>query len=205
MSSVNSDSSDFTLDDVVVDIPSASIFIESPTEITMPVWHSWLDFVYSARIHKGIYKHLGDNETKCDCRRSTASYPHWPPTTVKESFDLLVYQQDLHNRHLRYLAHQWWVFTRALSSTRPMNQGVTSYVNDYETVAASILSCCPCIEHDMNIDLSIQLRPKGWGCHDYCKRVLGKRDGCLCFCGEHRDECPTHGRQWELVIVRRCI
>ena len=62
-------------------------------------------------------------------------------------------------------------------------------------VANEIFEFCPCIEDDMNKDLAIQPRPKGWGCYDYCQRVLGKGDGCLCFCVHHRDECPSHGRQ----------
>jgi hypothetical protein len=191
MSSIGDDSSDSTLEDVGIPLGPASMFASSPLPITFQIWHSWLDFVYSARIHKGIYRHLGDNETKCDCRQSSVSYPHWPPTTVKEAFDLLVYQQDLHNHHKRYLAHQWWVFVRAMGSTCPQNHrsGV------YENLAFLILDFCPCIQHDMDMDLSIQPRPKGWGCYDYCTRVLDKGDGCLCFCTEHRDECPTHGRQ----------
>src|SRR5467141_2232211 len=37
--------------------------------------------------------------------------------------------------------------------------------------------------------------PAGWRCHNYCRIVLESRnrDGCLCFCRNHIDDCPTHG------------
>jgi hypothetical protein len=31
---------------------------ESPTPLKPELWHSWLDFVYTARIQRGLYKHL---------------------------------------------------------------------------------------------------------------------------------------------------
>lgn len=85
---------------------------ESPTTLQPHIWYSWLDFVYSARIERGMYGHLQLRQNQsCACGLSCASYPHWPPTTLKESFDQLVYLQDKHNRHRRYLAQQCWTFT----------------------------------------------------------------------------------------------
>ena len=62
------------------------------------VWHSWLQYVYSTRIYQGVYTHLAVYEDRtCDCGRSSASYPHWPPTTIQEAFDqLCLLQQGLH-------------------------------------------------------------------------------------------------------------
>jgi hypothetical protein len=43
---------------------------------------------------------------------------HWSPMTLKESFDQVVYLQDKHNRHRRYLAQQWWTFAFSSVGTR---------------------------------------------------------------------------------------
>jgi hypothetical protein len=80
---------------------------ESPTTVQPHIWHSWLDFVHSARTESGMHGYLQSRQNRsCACGLSSASYPHWPPTTIKESFDQLVCLQDKHNRHRRYLAHQ---------------------------------------------------------------------------------------------------
>src|SRR5882762_9792427 len=133
------------------------------------------------------YKHLeshGNRNRDCDCPLSRTSYPHWPPTSLKEAFDQLYLLQDQHNRHRRYLAHQWWAFVRSQASIRPV------YERDVDT--ADILALCPCIQVDLDKDLSATERPAGWRCHNYCRIVMESRnrDGCLCFCRNHIDDRP---------------
>ena len=93
----------------------------SPSWTLQPhIWYSWLDFVYSARIVWHLQ--LRQNQS-CACGLSCASYLHWPPTTLKESFDQLVYLQDKHadtwhNNGGHSLAHehrQGHVISRILS------------------------------------------------------------------------------------------
>jgi hypothetical protein len=80
------------------------VFLESPTTLQPHIWHTWLGFVYSARIERGMYSHLRLRRNQgCACGLSCANHP-----TLKESFNQLVYLQDKHNRYRRYLAHQWW-------------------------------------------------------------------------------------------------
>ena len=52
------------------------------------IWHSWLDFVYVTRIQEGqaTFMAVLPRNRGC-CGRSRQSYPHWPPSTVQESFD----------------------------------------------------------------------------------------------------------------------
>ncbi len=115
------------------------------------------------------YKHLeshGNRNRDCDCPLSCTSYPHWPPTSLKEAFDQLYLLQDQHNRHRRYLAHQWWAFVRSQASIRPV------YERDVDT--ADILALCPCIQVDLDKDLSATEWPAGWS-HNYCRIVLESR------------------------------
>ena len=133
----------------------------SESSVTMKsdgmIWYSWLDFVYSARIERGMYGHLQLRQNQsCACGLSCASYPHWPPTTLQESFDQLVYLQDKHNRHRRYLAHQWWTFTRSSASTRPRHLENTF---DRDADARDIRELCPCIDLGLETDLSLTKQP----------------------------------------------
>jgi hypothetical protein len=108
---------------------------ESPTTQQPHIWYSWLGFIYSARIERGMYGHLQlrQNQSWLSC----ASYPLWPPTTFKESFDQLVYLQDKHadtwhNNGGHSLAHQHWqghVISRILSIGMRMQGIFGSYVH----------------------------------------------------------------------------
>ena len=96
------------------------------------------------------YKHLeshGNRNRDCDCPLSCTSYPHWPPTSLKEAFDQLYLLQDQHNRHRRYLAHQWWAFVRSQASIRPV------YERDVDT--ADILALCPWLNDQRVGDVTI--------------------------------------------------
>jgi hypothetical protein len=108
---------------------------ESPTMQQPHIWYSWLGFIYSARIERGMYGHLQlrQNQSWLSC----ASYPLWPPTTFKESFDQLVYLQDMHadtwhNNGGHSLAHQHrqgYVISRILSIGMRMQGIFGSYVH----------------------------------------------------------------------------
>jgi hypothetical protein len=72
---------------------------------------------------------------------------------MKEAFDQLVLLQDRHNRHRRYLAHQWWIFVRALASMRPSH--LDFLPNIFERDANDILGLCPCITIDIVLGMRI--------------------------------------------------
>jgi hypothetical protein len=39
----------------------------------------------------------------------------------------------------------------------------------------------------------IRQRSEGWECYNLCDMVIGLGSStCLCFCNQHRDECPVH-------------
>ena len=146
---------------------------ESPTTQQPHIWYSWLGFIYSARIERGMYGHLQlrQNQSWLSC----ASYPLWPPTTFKESFDQLVYLQDKHNRRRRYLAQQWWRFTCSSASTRPRHLENTF---DRDADARDIRELCSCINLDLEQDLSLTEQPAGWECYNGCQVVLDAGDSC---------------------------
>ena len=72
---------------------------ESNDATTSPMAYLARFCKYSALIERG--------RSGCACELSRANHPHWPSTTLKESFDQLVYLQDKHNGYRR-LAHQRW-------------------------------------------------------------------------------------------------
>src|SRR5882762_2400808 len=103
------------------------------------------------------YKHLeshGNRNRDCDCPLSRTSYPHWPPTSLKEAFDQLNLLQEQHNRHRRYLAHKWWVFVKSQASIRPVHFDFISNSYERDVDAADILALCPSILVDLDNDLS---------------------------------------------------
>ena len=63
-------------------------------------------------------------------------------TTLKESFDQLVYLQDKHNSHRRYLVHQCWTFTPSLALIRP---GHLDFLENSDITR----ELCPCIDMDL--------------------------------------------------------
>ena len=124
------------------------------------------------------------------CGLSRQSYPHWPPTTIQESFDQLVYLHNKHDWHRRYLAHQWRLFVRAQASTRlPPALSNDVYEIDtssqYEELSDEIYQTFECIEMDMNQNMSTARRPKGWSCSSYCTVMLSKtpKDVVFVFVG----------------------
>lgn len=72
---------------------------------------------------------------------------------------------------------------------------MTTTTHHSKHLADQIYELCPAIERDLEKDLMTPKRPKGWECRNRCQVVLDLGDvgGCLCFCSEHRDECPSHG------------
>jgi hypothetical protein len=87
--------------------------------------------------------------------------------------------------------NQWIRTTGVLSNTMTTNYNEGHYAN----IADQIYKLCPAIAKDLENDLEIPKRAEGWECRNYCQIVLDLEDGggCLCFCNEHRDECPSHG------------
>ena len=156
------------------------------------MWHSWLEFVYANRILNHQCTHLGLKKNgRCECGKSSTSYPHWPVSTVNETFDMLNYLHDEHNKHRRYLTHQWWAFERAKPSTRA-EEG-------WPNMADHIIDEFKCITVDMNKDLKTTPRAGGWKCYEYCELVLSNNYSmCLCHCSEHHDECPTRKWKWDV-------
>jgi hypothetical protein len=127
------------------------------------MWHSWLEFVYANRILNRQYTQLGLKKNgRCECGKSSISYPHWPVSTVNEAFDMLNYLHDEHNKHRRYLAHQWWAFERAKSSTRAEdNMYIVGSGKGWTNVADHIIDEFKCITVDMNKDLRTTPRARG--------------------------------------------
>jgi hypothetical protein len=82
------------------------------------------------------------------------SFCKLPPTTLKESFDQLVYLQDKRNRYRRYLAKEWWTFTCSSASTRPRH---FENIFDRDAEVRDIRELCSCIDLDLqNVDLRLK-------------------------------------------------
>jgi len=104
-------------DHSVVAHPQAMSLGQPVFILSAPMWHSWLEFVYANRILSDQYTHLGLRDNgRCDCGKSSISYPHWPPSTVNEAFDQLNYLHNEHNTRRRHLAQQRRSFERAKAS-----------------------------------------------------------------------------------------
>ena len=92
-STTSSDSERF--DFRVTDSYSHSFLGQPGFNLKPDIWHLWLDFVYSERIQAGLSTFMETPRGRGCCGLSRQSYPHWPPTTIQESFDQLVYLHKL--------------------------------------------------------------------------------------------------------------
>jgi hypothetical protein len=163
--------------------------------LSAAMWHSWLEFVYA---DSDQYTFLSLRDIgRCDCGKSSIGYPHWPPSTVNEAFDQLNYLHNEHNTHRRHLAQRWWSFERAKASVHTDdNDDVPQVDSECTTLADHIFDTFKCIAIDMDKDMRMKPRARGWKCYEFCELVLhNKYSMCLCHCRHHRDECPTHSRQ----------
>jgi hypothetical protein len=159
-----------------------------PTVVEARMWESWIQFVYHTREDMGITW-----SCKQALSRSRIAYPHWPPTTHREAFDQLCLMQDPHNRHRRYLSHQWWTYVLELAGAAGEPQNVCG---DYMEIADGIRGICPSINMELEKVEVIRNKPSELRCHNLCDKVIKQRGSsiCLCFCHQHREDCPVHGQ-----------
>jgi hypothetical protein len=151
----------------------------------------WEEFVYSERIRKGIYGKMPSlTGVECRCGKGRMTFPHWPPTSRNESSALLDNCLKTDNTHRRYLAYCWWVFAHSMATMTDWPS--RSNQEPYTKLANSIRSNCPEVTRELKTDRRIARRHVDWTCERTCHVYLAKRDGCTCFCGRHREECPTH-------------
>jgi hypothetical protein len=155
----------------------------------------WKEFVISTRIKEGQYERLPTlGEGRCECGRAKISYPHWPPTSTDEADAQFEYSIDEQNEHRRPLVMNWWRHFNELAELREWTASEPQ--QRYRDAEETIREASPVVQRELERTTKIQRRPRGWTCREYCERVLTEnRCECLCFCAEHRDECPTHGRQ----------
>jgi len=163
------------------------------------VWESWLNFCYNSRMHEGDYMKLTTPSSgiACQCGRSTESYPHWPPSTLLEAFDMLGLQIDDDNSHHRYLAGLWrdYVNVTGFHTSTMDIDGSLRRSSHYLDLSQEIFELCPTISKDMKKVCGEKNEFESWVCETYCQVVidLGDGQGCLCFCDLHQRECPSHG------------
>ena len=67
---------------------------------------AWLEFVHNEKEKEGTGTYL-PNVKRCYCGKSRTSYPHWPPTTLKEAVAQLKCLIGEFKPHRMYLAHCW--------------------------------------------------------------------------------------------------
>lgn len=155
----------------------------------------WKEFVTSTRIREGWYDRLPTlGEGKCLCGKAKISYPHWPPTSTNEADAQFEYSINERNTHRRPLVISWW---RHFNEFANMKEWTASESQQrYKEAETIVREASPIVQQELERTTKIQKRPKGWSCREYCEKVLTeKKCECLCFCVEHHDECPTHGRQ----------
>jgi hypothetical protein len=159
------------------------------------LYRLWKEFVMSSRIKKGWYEQLTSlGEGKCRCGRSRISYPHWPPTSIEEADAQFEYSLDENNEHRRTIVIEWWRHFNELANMEEWSASESQ--QRYKDAEETIREASPIVQRELERTTKVQKRPKGWTCREYCEKVLTEnRCECLCFCAEHRDECPTHGRQ----------
>jgi hypothetical protein len=155
----------------------------------------WKEFVISSRIKEGLYSRLPTiEEGRCQCGRARISYPHWPPTSTNEADAQFEYCIDERNEHRRHLVIDWWRHFNDLANIREWTASEPQ--QRYRDAEAIIREESPIVQQELERSTRIRKRPKGWSCREYCEKVLeANRCECLCFCSEHRDECPTYSQQ----------
>ena len=146
---------------------------------------AWLEFVHNEKEKEGTGTYL-PNVKRCYCDKSRTSYPHWPPTTLKEAVAQLKCLIGEFQPHRMYLAHCWMISLRIkLAAAEPRSKAtikqLISLVQEH------------CRITDRNELETGHMRRGKRICGEVCNPVLLEgRCYCLCSCGWHREECPVH-------------
>jgi hypothetical protein len=131
------------------------------------------------------------NRGRCACRKASISYPHWPPTTKEEALQQFGYTMLDENEHRKNLVLRWWEHFNDFANMTPWN--VSERQGRYREAAELIKEHSIIVQRELEKSLTHEKRPKGWRCHEYCNKVIEKKEvSCLCHCGQHRDQCPIH-------------
>jgi len=151
-----------------------------------------MEFVLSTRIKNGYNDKLPKLQAeKCLCGKARISYPHWPPTSEEEALQQFEYIRNDHNAHRRNLVLRWWEHFNDLANMIPWT--ASERQSRYREAADLIKDSSEIVRRELERSLTFRKRPRSWKCENYCEKVLRKKEvSCLCHCGEHRDECPTH-------------
>jgi hypothetical protein len=137
-----------------------------------------------------------DEGILCSCGRSVESYPHWPPSTLPEAFDMLETQMQDNNTNHRYLATWWYRYVQQ-NEFCCKSGSIIEDIWENSKICASILILCPVISKDMmdeknvgGLECKCQGRLKGRVCQD-CFKYHGKGD-----CDHDHDEaCPYYDEE----------
>jgi hypothetical protein len=116
------------------------------------VWQVWLDFCYCHRVMNDIIDNMPspDKGFMCLCGRSVESYPHWPSSTLVESFDMLETQMGDDNKHHRYLAMWWLEYVHRNRLGYYDNKKDSSIqILGHTSMCEAIRDLCPAISKDM--------------------------------------------------------
>ncbi|KAN0085232.1 hypothetical protein V8E54_001699 [Elaphomyces granulatus] len=117
------------------------------------VWMAWLDFCYYHRVMNDEIDEMivPDKGIMCQCGRSVESYPHWPPSTLTEAFDMLETQMQDDNTNHRYLA-TWWYEYVGRSKLSCNSDSIIEDIWKTSEICQTILGLCPVISKDMMIE-----------------------------------------------------
>jgi hypothetical protein len=166
--------------------------IEEPKNKRIELEGLWLEFTLAERIRNGWYERMPDkNHGRCACGRASISYPHWPPSSKEEALQQFEYSINNENEHRKNLVIRWWEHFNDFANMSPWN--VSERQGRYREAAELIKEHSLLVQKELERSYAHKERPKGWRCHEYCDRVIERKEvSCLCHCGQHRDECPIH-------------
>ncbi|KAN0074066.1 hypothetical protein V8E54_008003 [Elaphomyces granulatus] len=174
---------------------------------------SWLEFARRERELSGLRPFIpffqpgtGRPRTRivnhnCYCRKSSISFPHWPPSSYQEAVQQLLCVLGENIDHRKSLSSSW------LSFVNQKAFGVSSE-SLYSDISRLIKSLCPVLlEEQKKEEREALYRQaaidyhKAFSCSAFCNPALQERRfDCLCHCKWHRDECPAHANRTKGTI-----
>lgn len=98
--------------------------------------------------HLALNVNSSHNRQRCRCGSSSNSYPHWPLSTIQESFNQLNLLHDRYNSHRRMA---WWLSERENESIEP-RENISRFIHVQGTgsIADAIQSEFRCINDELD-------------------------------------------------------
>jgi hypothetical protein len=148
------------------------------------VWQAWLDFCYYHRVMNDKTDDMLNpgQGIMCGCLQSIQSYPHWPPSTIPEAFDMLERQIQNDNDHHRHLA-TWWSEYVQRNRLSCESDNIIEDIWKASGIYLSILDMCPAISKDMMDERFRDLKLDGVN-----SEYIRHQGECLCEHEHCKDE-----------------